>query len=101
MLTDNQRRRIRKMNQIYRAVEHRTEWSEAHRDRLVSVLKAAGANVTDWMNEALYYRVNGLRISESGRVIYSSYFNESKRVTEMLNRYGKAIKDNFNYITRG
>ena len=77
------------------------EWGVGNRNRLVSILESNGATITDCMWDLLLFNINGLRISESGRVCYLSFYKPSKRILELLARYNNVIVENFNRITKG
>ena len=79
--------------------EQRKEWGILQRNKLVTVLEQAGANVTNHMYDMLLFNVNGLRINSEGKICYLSFYKESKKIMELLRRYNNVIVENFNHIT--
>lgn len=77
-----------------------SEWGVRERNRLVEVLQNAGANISEWMWDALLFNINALRINKYGQVCYMSYFPPSKKILSLLSRYNQVIVENFKYITR-
>ena len=76
-----------------------TEWGITQRRRLVEILEQNNINVSDSLYDMLLTHINGLRISESGKLCYLSYYPESKKVMTLLQRNSGIIKKAFNYIT--
>jgi hypothetical protein len=77
-----------------------TEWGITQRRRLVEILEQNNINVSDSLYNMLLTHINGLRINESGKVCYLSYYPESKKIMTLLQQNSNIIKKNFNYITR-
>jgi len=76
------------------------EWGILQRQRLVDVLERSGATITNNMWDMLLFKINGLRISENGKVCYLSFYKPSKRILTLFSRYNRIIVDNFKYITQ-
>jgi len=76
------------------------EWGIYNRNKLVEILEAHGAKISDSLYNDLLFKINGLRINEYGRICYLSFYKPSKRILNLLNRYSNVIKEHFNEITR-
>lgn len=76
-----------------------SEWGIYQRNKLVKVLEGAGAIITNNMWDMLLFKINGLRISENGKVCYLSFDKPSKKILELFGRYNRVIIDNFKHIT--
>ena len=77
-----------------------TEWGLLNRSRLVKTLEGNGVIISDCMWDMLLSHINGLRISENGKLCYLSFYPESKKIMYLLSSNAETIKENFNYITR-
>lgn len=75
-----------------------SEWNLNRHRRLVDIIEKDGEQVSDYMYEWLYSSINGLRVSESGKVGYVSFYPPSKRVLSILARHNDAIRENLHYI---
>lgn len=85
---------LEKQNQerIQRAAQ--SEWNLNRHRRLVEVIERDGEQVSDYMYEWLYSNIIGLRINESGRVCYLSFYSPSKRILSILARHNDSIREN-------
>ena len=76
-----------------------SEWNLNRHRRLVDIIEKDGEQVSDYMYEQLYVRINELRVNENGKVCYLSFYPPSKRVISILTRHNDAIRENLHYIT--
>jgi hypothetical protein len=74
------------------------EWGVLNRNRLVKILEKSGASITNNVYDSLLFNINGLRIGQSGKICYLSFYPKNKKIMTLFLRYEKEIKENFNYI---
>lgn len=75
-----------------------SEWNMVRQTRLVEVIEQDGGTVSNYMWDLILGNVNGLRINDSGKVCYLSFYPPSKRILSLLARHNKAIKENLKKI---
>lgn len=91
---------LQKQEEQRREQAKQSEWGLSNVRTLTRILEENGANITSHMWDLLLFNINGLRINESGKVCYISFYKPSKRILELLARYNNIIVKHFNEITK-
>lgn len=75
-----------------------SEWCLTKQRRLVEVIEQDGGTVSDYMWNLILGNVNGLRVNDSGKVCYLSFYPASKRILSLLAQHNTAIRENLKKI---
>ena len=75
-----------------------SEWCLTKQRRLVEVIEQDGGTVSNYMWDMILGSVNGLRVNDSGKVCYLSFYPPSKRILSLLAQHNNAIRDNLKKI---